>query len=168
MSKIEVLKQSSFGERTAEEESDSLDQYFVETDEWRQLFRGEDDIIYGPKGSGKSALYALLSNRRNQLFDRGTLLLPAENVRGTPIFRDLVDNPPATENELRRLWKLYFLSLIGHAIRDYGIDNEAAERLESTLEDANLLPKEWSLRRALRAVRSYISRLVLCQVSIMG
>ena len=160
MSKIEVLKQSSFGERTAEEESDSLDQYFVETDEWRQLFRGEDDIIYGPKGSGKSALYALLSNRRNQLFDRGTLLLPAENVRGTPIFRDLVDNPPATENELRRLWKLYFLSLIGHAIRDYGIDNEAAERLESTLEDANLLPKEWSLRRALRAVRSYISRLV--------
>lgn len=33
MRKIEVLKQANFGERTAEEESDSLDQYFVETDE---------------------------------------------------------------------------------------------------------------------------------------
>lgn len=81
-------------------------------------------------------------------------------MRGAPIFRDLVANPPATENELRRLWKLYFLSLLGHAIRDYGIDNEAADRLEATLEDANLLPKEWSLRSALRAVRSYISRFV--------
>jgi ABC-type lipoprotein export system ATPase subunit len=34
-------------------------QYFVETDQWKRLLRGEVDIVYGPKGSGKSALLAV-------------------------------------------------------------------------------------------------------------
>lgn len=156
MTKEDVLKASSFGERTAEEESTKLEKYFVETDEWRQLYSGEDDIVYGPKGSGKSALYALLSNRKDELFDRKILLLPAENVRGAPVFRDLVENPPTSENELRHLWKLYFASLIGYTLRDYGINNKPAKKLNSILEEAELIPKNWTLGKVLRAVRDYI------------
>src|SRR5262249_24547544 len=42
----------------AEEETDALAAYFVETDAWDQLYRGNLDVIYGPKRSGKSALCA--------------------------------------------------------------------------------------------------------------
>lgn len=156
MTKEEILKVSSFGERTAEEESTKLEKYFVETDEWRQLYSGEDDIVYGPKGSGKSALYALLSNRRDDLFDRNILLLPAENVRGAPVFRGLVENPPTSENELRHLWKLYFVSLIGYSLRDYGVNNKYSIELADFLEEADLIPKDWTLSKVLRAVRDYL------------
>jgi|AntRauTorcE11897_2_1112592.scaffolds.fasta_scaffold01578_3 hypothetical protein len=159
MKKEEILKSSSFGKRTAEEESNNLEKYFVETDEWRQLFKGEDDIIYGPKGSGKSALYALLSNRKDDLFDRNILLIAAENVSGAPVFRDLVDNPPTSEDELRKLWKLYFASLIGNAFRDYEIKNESAKKLYTFLEDAELLHRNWNLKKVLRAVREYLKYL---------
>lgn len=157
MEKDEILKALTFGERTAEEESTKLENYFVETDEWRQLYHGEDDIVYGPKGSGKSALYSLLSKRRDDLFDRKILLLPAENVRGAPVFRDLVDNPPTSENKLRHLWKLYFASLVGYSLRDYGINNEYSNTLIETLEDADLIPRNWTLSKVLRAVRDYLT-----------
>ena len=55
MAKRDVLAVIDFGHRVAEEESDALLGYFVETDHWRRLYAGSVDVIYGPKGSGKSA-----------------------------------------------------------------------------------------------------------------
>ena len=74
MDKRAILQSCKFGERVAEEESSELEKYFVETDQWARTYRGEVDVIYGPKGSGKSALYSLLIQRTNHLFDRGTFL----------------------------------------------------------------------------------------------
>jgi hypothetical protein len=47
----EILQAASFGERIAEQELDELAEYFVETDQWRRLYAGDVDIVYGPKGS---------------------------------------------------------------------------------------------------------------------
>ena len=44
-----IVSGISFGKRTAEEESAELEQYFVETDEWRRMFSGEIDIRLVPK-----------------------------------------------------------------------------------------------------------------------
>jgi len=94
MEKREILLSITFGHRIAEEETDVLATYFVETDHWNRLFRGEIDVIYGPKGSGKSALYSLLLAKSGELFDRNIVLVAGENPRGAPAFRDLVANPP--------------------------------------------------------------------------
>jgi hypothetical protein len=59
MSKQDVLANMTFGERIAEDEAEALVSYFVETDQWRRLISGSVDVVYGPKGSGKSALYSL-------------------------------------------------------------------------------------------------------------
>lgn len=59
-SKREVLQTTTFGQRVAEAEEAELSSYFVETDEWRKIFAGDVDIVYGAKGAGKSALYSLL------------------------------------------------------------------------------------------------------------
>lgn len=157
MSTREDLLEISFGKRVAEEEADTLATYFVETEQWRRVYSGEVDVVKGPKGSGKSALYSLLMNRESDLFDRGILLTAAENPRGTPVFADLVTDPPTSEEEFRSLWKLYFLSLVGRQLRDYGIENEAANRVISLLEEANLIAPV-GLRALLRTVIDYVRR----------
>jgi hypothetical protein len=88
--KKSLLKQLSFGARVAEDESDELAGYFVETDQWRRIIAGDVDVIYGPKGSGKSAIYSLMNSREDDLFDKRILIVAAENPRGATAFRDLV------------------------------------------------------------------------------
>ena len=56
MTKRDVLAQTTFGERIAEDEAETLISYFVETDQWRKLLSGSVDIVYGPSRiSGRQA-----------------------------------------------------------------------------------------------------------------
>lgn len=159
MKKREVLEQSTFGKRVAEEESEILAQYFVRTEQWRRLVSGDVDIVYGPKGSGKSALYSLLTREFQKLrLERRIVGLPAENPRGTPAFRDLVDDPPATEEQFRHIWKFYFLSIMAEYIRfqckGSGTQDKDAEDVIAILVDAGLMRPEQSfdLKAALKRV----------------
>ena len=157
--KQEVLSATTFGQRIAEDEAEALTSYFVETHQWRKLISGEIDVIYGPKGSGKSALFALLRKRREDLRARNILAAAGENVRGALVFADLVAEPPASEDRFRDLWKLYFLSLIGTAFRLAEIDNSHSRSVVSALEGAGLVIAHWSLKRSLRAALDYIQRI---------
>ncbi|MGN8159133.1 P-loop ATPase, Sll1717 family [Salinisphaera sp. SWV1] len=160
MTKHEVLAATNFGQRVAEEEVAALSGYFVETDNWRRLFSGEIDVVYGPKGSGKSALYALLLARSDELFDRNVLLIAGEKPRGTPAFRDLVADPPATEAEFTSLWKLYFLSLLSATFDEYGIENSEATQLKERLADDGLVKGQRSLQSLVHTVLDYVKRLL--------
>ncbi|MGH3692752.1 MAG: hypothetical protein ACRDRX_01895 [Pseudonocardiaceae bacterium] len=62
-SKRSLLTGLSLGKRVAEEEVDDLASYFVETEQWRKVLADEVDIIFGPKGAGKSAIYSTLLQR---------------------------------------------------------------------------------------------------------
>ncbi len=154
--KHELLASISFGQRVAEEEGDELTKYFVETDHWRRLFSGQVDIAYGSKGSGKSALYALILARREELFSRSILLAAAENPRGAPAFRDLVSDPPATEREFIGLWKLYFAILVADVFEEYGISDAGAVKLRDALEREGLVRKGRTLRSLLRSALDYV------------
>lgn len=159
MRKREVLQTTTFGQRVAEDEGNELSAYFVETDQWQRIFAGEIDIVYGPKGSGKSAIYSLLIGREDELFDRGILLVPAERPRGAPVFENIAESDPATsEAEFRNLWKLYFLLLIANRFREYDIQTDAAKRVTVYLEDEGLLPKEFSLQTVVRTALDYVAR----------
>lgn len=155
-SKRQLLQNLNFGQRVAEEEGDELANYFVETDQWRRIFSGAIDIVYGPKGSGKSALYSLLLKRSDELFDRGIIAISAENPRGAPVFKDLIDDPPASEQEFIGLWKLYFLSLIGKLLQEYDVKTDEARMVLGNLERAGLLRADMNLRTLLRRVREYL------------
>jgi hypothetical protein len=139
----------------AEEETDVLATYFVETDHWDRLYRGEIDIVYGPKGAGKSALYALLLSRSSELFDRNIVLVAGENPRGATAFRGLVTNPPASEREFIGLWKLYIAALLHNALQEYGISNEAAKQLGQALIREGLVKGSFSLASVLGGVVDY-------------
>ena len=156
----EVLKDLTFGQQVAEEEVRNLGKYFVETEQWRSIASGNIDIVYGPKGAGKSALYALLLDRADSFFDQSILMVSGENPRGATVFNDLVSDPPTTEREFVELWKLYFLVLIGDVLREYAPNSKGAKQLIATLVDAGLLSVErkFSLKAALRAVYDYVRR----------
>lgn len=160
MSKQEILAQVNFGQRIAEEEGDVLAAYFVETDNWRRVFGGDVDVIYGPKGSGKSALYSLLVTKTDQLFDRSVILIPGENPRGTPAFRDLITDPPASEREFVNLWKLYFLSLLSDSFDDYGVTGLEAQQLHNVLAREGLTKGGQSLQGLVQTVFDYVKRAI--------
>ena len=158
----QILEQCEFGERVAEEEADALSEYFVETDNWKSLFSGKVDIVYGPKGAGKSALYSLLVHKTDELFDRGTILVAGENPRGTPAFQKLSVSPPESEEVFVSLWKLYILTLLNNAFSSYGIAGGEVDKLRSFLEQEGLADPDKTLsayvQSALGYVRSYFSR----------
>ncbi|MEQ1771103.1 MAG: hypothetical protein ABL879_14815 [Devosia sp.] len=99
MDTISVLRQSTFGSQVAEEEVQFLENYFVQTDQWNRIVSGNIDIVRGEKGAGKSAIYLLLGKSSDLLFDRKILLTVGENPRGTTVFKDLISDPPASEQE---------------------------------------------------------------------
>jgi hypothetical protein len=156
---LELLIDADFGHRIAEDEREELEQYFVETDQWRRLFGGSIDVVYGAKGSGKSALYSLLVQKTNELFDRGIILIPGENPSGAAAFSALIPDPPTSEIEFVGLWKTYFLTLLARVLKDWDVETESAERVFAALEDAKRLRREASLQSLLKSVREYVQRI---------
>jgi hypothetical protein len=162
MNKREVLANTTFGERVAEDESTELAAYFVETDQWHRIFRGEVDVIYGTKGAGKSAIYSLLIDRRDALFlDRQIIVTPGENPRGAPAFKDLVADPPTSEREFVGLWKLYLLTLVAHQLREWGISPERSHDVIEPLLQAGMLEEDGlRLSAVIRTALDYIRALI--------
>jgi hypothetical protein len=157
MDKVDVLKSIRMGQRVAEEEVDSLEEYFVETNQWNEIFDGHKDLVFGPKGAGKSALYTLLNTRSLKLRDRGILITLAENPKGATVFKNLEIDPPPSESAFILLWKLYALILVANTLRAEGIDNPQAKALINVLNKAGLLPTLASRESLFSSVRKLIS-----------
>ncbi len=160
MKVVDVLRQVDFGKRVAEEEVDQLATYFVETESWRKVLADKIDIIYGAKGSGKSALFSLLYANIKNLEQRRILIATAENPRGAPAFKSIVKDPPTGEEELNALWKLYLCCILSATLSRKGIKNKQAEILRRALEESGLSPREKNLQTLLRSVLAYVRRLL--------
>jgi hypothetical protein len=163
-----LLGELTFGQRVAEDEAVELARYFVETDEWRRLFSGVVDVVYGPKGSGKSALYSLLISRGMELAKRGIHTVAAENPRGATAFQELSTDPPPTEIEFVLLWKMYLLSLVADLLRREGFDDSDARYVIDALTHAGLMREERPLRSLLRAIADYVKAILRAPKEIEG
>lgn len=160
MERLALLKQLSFGLQVAEDEVNAIANYFVETDLWDRIINGEIDIIRGEKGTGKSAIYLLLEQNRDLLFDRGVILVSAEKPRGTTVFKDLIPDPPTTEQEFIILWKIYLVTIIAHELRSLGLGDSSLTDVYLVLEEASLLETELNLSGLLRTCQNLVRRLL--------
>jgi hypothetical protein len=156
--KLDIIKSISFGQRVAEDERDDLASYFVETEHWRRVWAGDVDVVFAPKGGGKSAIYSMLVSRESELFDRGVLLAAAENPTGAPAFQEVGVDPPTSEAEFIGLWKLYFLALTAQTLQEYEVRGDSTTRLVAALQDAGLLTGDKAKRRVVRRVMDYVRR----------
>lgn len=69
-----ILSRLRLGDHLAENEMLSLEEYFLETDAYYRLLRGELNLVVGRKGTGKTALWVRIRdkiriNRRNVVVD---------------------------------------------------------------------------------------------------
>jgi hypothetical protein len=156
--KFYALVNASFGARVAEKELKELSNYFVETDEWRQLLTDHADIVFGEKGSGKSALYSLLAQADDELLASNVLVVPVEKPLGKPVFNLFLSEPPGTEAEFIGIWKLYFLTVTAGLLREWKIETEPARKVFDALEKAGLDVSPNKLELVLRCVRAYVKR----------
>jgi hypothetical protein len=58
------LKSLSVGDPKAEDEFETLEDYFLQTDQYLKAERGEVSLIVGRKGTGKTAIFGHLRNRK--------------------------------------------------------------------------------------------------------
>jgi hypothetical protein len=154
--KRDVVEKLYIGQGIAERETDTLAQYFFQTIQWDRIYAGEIDIILGPKGSGKSAIYFLLKKREGELEQRGIYLVTAENPQGEPVFRQIVTASPKDERSFSFLWKLYFLVIATKKLDEFPAISPHISPIVEILKNEGLLPTGFSLARALRSVLDYV------------
>lgn len=150
MSKLELIQKVTFGESIAELEAQKLKDYFLKTEFWKLIRNGTNDIVYGAKGAGKSAIYTSITNDIDTLFDEGILVSIAENPTGNTAFSNLKNDPPTTETEFVRLWKLYFLVITAQVFEEYEINDKYAKKVRDILTDCNLIPAQNKLASFLK------------------
>jgi hypothetical protein len=155
--KREVVEALDLGDYVAEDETERLGQYFISTQQWIDVRKGEIDLVLGLKGSGKSAIFSLLSEQAEELAKQGTTIRLAENLEGDPVFSILLERTPQTEREWQGLWKLYFLSIAAGVLKETGADQEAIQKVLKTLQDEGLVAADMSPRSIIRRVIDYIT-----------
>lgn len=152
-----LLRRVHFGGAVAEHES-QLSRYFVETSSFWEVVDDRADVILGPKGAGKSAITRRLVESPPVAGLDDVDVIAAFNLQGSVIFRRLATElNKVDEAQMRTVWTIYILSLIGnHIVREYGTIGLAGD-VHVILKDAGLLvegpgPKGlWSL--VLSAIR---------------
>lgn len=157
--KLEVLQAVSLGNSVAEFD-ESLERYFVETDTFRKIIRDEVDIIAGDKGTGKTALFRILSKRyADDLSD--VELIEAINPQGSPIFQRVTEGDPYSEDQYQTLWKSYFLALVGNWIVDIFGEQLSPDMklLRSVLESTDLLNTDPSASTVFSSVVNLFKRI---------
>jgi len=116
------------------------------------------DVVYGPKGSGKSAIYSLIDDHEAEFFQNHIVLKFAENPRGATAFSDLQTDPPASERSFIYLWKLYLLSLVGEHLESFGTQTSSGKDVVSALKNSGFILETNPLRVFLGRASNYIKK----------
>src|ERR1041384_1936430 len=137
----DVLRLLNLGNAVAEEDRD-LENYFVETETFRQLISDEGDVIAGDKGTGKTALYRILSRRFSSIPALNKVeVVTAFNPTGNSVFQNLAMDNVLTVGQYITIWKAYVLSLAGNwllELYDEKYYTPSMEKLDALLKRANL------------------------------
>lgn len=151
--KEKLLRDAYFGASSAEDESDQLHRYFVETVHWQFLFSDKypKDIIRGPKGAGKSALYTLLLRHTPELAERNVLLMSA-----TKYVNLLQHEPARNEDDFKSFWEIVILTTLVHGLRTSSLESPRLEKVVKDFERANLImPHPSVVQSFLKFIKSF-------------
>jgi hypothetical protein len=157
----EILRELELGNSVAENDL-ALGKYFVETEVFRRLVRGEVDIVSGDKGTGKTALYKILLERRSEFDELARVeLVPGFNPAGSPVFQRLAEGSVLEEGQYASIWKAYFLSLVGNWVLEVfeGGFTESMQALDRLLTSLDLRSSDDSPSAVFSSVVNLVRRL---------
>ncbi len=163
--KQKVLEDLNIGNGVAELERDLLKEFFLESLDWKRLKDGRIDLILGPKGSGKSALFFHLIDHESELHDKGIFLVSSENSAGDSVFASVAPGSIKSEDDFVRIWKLYFLILILSTLKKNGVRSDLTASIEDLLRAEGVYEQGWSLKQLFVGVSNYVkSRLYFDEI----
>lgn len=154
--KQEVLESLEIGNGVAELERDLLGEFFLESVAWKKLKKGSVDLILGPKGSGKSALFFHLLDHSDEFDGNGIFLVSSENAVGDSVFATIEPDSVSFEEDFIRIWKLYFLALILDTSKKNGITSALTKPIEQLLADEGIYEQGWSLQQFFAGATHYV------------
>lgn len=167
-----LLDSLELGSSVAEHDN-LLEQHFVETSTFKKLIEDRVDIVAGDKGTGKTAIFRILSKRYASYpqFD-AVEVIAAFNPAGTPIFQRLLETCTLTEDDYISVWKAYFLSLAGNWVLNL-FDGECSDEMirldkilvQSDLRSADETPQT-IFSRIVNNVKSFFVRLRAVEASV--
>lgn len=135
-----VLQALDLGSAVAEHDQ-LLKEHFVETAVFKQVVEDRVDVVAGDKGTGKTAIFLVLSERyASYPALRDVEVVPAFNPAGTPIFQRLLETETMDEAQYIAVWKVYFLSLAGNWVLNFFDEDLSSDmrRLDELLRSADL------------------------------
>lgn len=135
-----VLQELDLGSAVAEHDQ-LLKQHFVETSVFRKVVEDRVDVVAGDKGTGKTAIFLILSERYTAYPALNDVeVVPAFNPAGTPIFQRLLETDTLDEDQYIAVWKVYFLSLAGNWVLNFFDDDFTSDmkQLDELLRSADL------------------------------
>lgn len=114
MEASQLLNKLDFGNSVAEFD-EQLDACFVETQIYSDFINGKYDIVSGDKGTGKTAIYRIIRDKRHEILQLSDVeLIAGFNDAGNPVFQRLTQSEQLQEGEYITVWKSYILSLLGN------------------------------------------------------
>ncbi|MDQ5808352.1 MAG: hypothetical protein M3320_06715 [Actinomycetota bacterium] len=144
-----VLGNLKFGSGVAEHEQ-HLKDYFLRTSLYKRVVNDELDLVRGVKGSGKSAMFRYLQQDQHPA-KADVVVVPAFDFGEDEAFQRIIKAwSGATEDTLRRRWRVYLLALVGNELVERFGGHEAVAELSAYLETLHLR----------QPVRGRLSRLI--------
>ena len=85
------LAKMTMGDPMAENEFQSLGSYYLQTDEFGRTLRGETNLVVGRKGTGKTALFSQVRNRKRKVRQNIVVNLKPEGYQLIKLKEELLD-----------------------------------------------------------------------------
>ncbi|MDO3107363.1 P-loop ATPase, Sll1717 family [Mycobacteroides abscessus] len=158
----DVLQALDLGSSVAEHD-ELLRQHFVETSTFKQVLQGKKDVVAGDKGTGKTAIFRILSENYTTYPELNDVeVIAAFNPAGTPIFQRLLETATLDENQYISVWKVYFVSLAGNWILNFfdGDFSDDMKKLNQLLTQADLRSVDDTAQTIFAKLISRLKRLI--------
>jgi hypothetical protein len=125
---VKLIKAIDLGAPVAEHDT-ILEEARIETSTFTDLFRDRVDLVPGTKGSGKTALYRLISEFSKEfMLKTRIVILTGVEATGDPVFQAFKSRfESLNETEFENFWRVYFVALI---LQRFICDDGFSELLE--------------------------------------